>query len=67
MTSQPAAETLKIQHVQEELAREFPTLPREVVESYVDLAATRLDGAPVRAYVPVLVRAGARHELRRLV
>ena len=60
MVIAPVDEASKIQHVREDLAREFPSLPRAVVASEVDEAARRLVDARVRAFVPVLVRAGAR-------
>jgi len=66
MAFAPVDEAAKILHVREDLTREFPTLPPAVVASHVALAAQRFQDARVRAYVPVLVRAGARSELRRL-
>ena len=59
-------EATTLQHVREDLTREFSTLPPALVVSQVDAATARLAAARVRAFVPVLVRADARNHLRRL-
>jgi len=66
MAIAPVDEATKIQHVREDLTREFPNLPRSLVASQVDAVALRLADARVRTFVPVLVRRGARTQLRQL-
>jgi hypothetical protein len=61
-----ADEALQLKHVQEDLLREFPDLPPEVVVSHVRSRSRVFQNAPVRNYVPVLVGRSARAELRRL-
>jgi hypothetical protein len=61
-----ADEALQLKHVQDDLVREFPNLPPQVVVSHVRSRTQRLSHAPVRKYIPVLVGRGAREELRRL-
>ena len=64
----PAAdEALQLQHVKEDLLREFPTLPEVVVASQVHEMSQAFTTAPVRTYIPVLVGRSARAHLRRLV
>jgi hypothetical protein len=64
----PAAdERRQIEHVREDLTREFVTLPAEVVADRVSRQVAAFQQAKVRSFVPVLVRRGARSELRELV
>ena len=49
------------------LAAEFPGVAVPVVERIVDRNYLEFYGAPVRAYVPVMVERGARIELRARV
>ena len=64
----PAAdERRQIEHVREDLTREFITLPPEVVAEKVSRQVAVFQQARVRSFVPVLVRRGARSELRELV
>lgn len=56
----------QVEHVREDLRREFAWLPAQVVDQQVRRAELALADARVRRYVPVLVRRGAREELRRL-
>ena len=56
----------QVEHVREDLSREFAWLPAEVVEHHVRRAEQSLAGARVQTFVPVLVRRGAREHLRRL-
>ena len=64
----PAAdEALQLQHVKEDLLREFPSLPEVVVASQVQQMSQTFTSAPVRTFIPVLVGRGARAHLRRLV
>lgn len=64
----PAAdEARQIEHVREDLIREFAGVPARVVETHVRKQVQHFKTAPVRSFVPVLVRRGARGELRHLV
>jgi hypothetical protein len=64
----PAAdERRQIEHIRDDLTREFITLPREVVAERVDRRLESFREAKVRSFVPALVRRGAREELRELV
>ena len=56
----------QVEHVREDLRREFAWLPPAVVDQQVRRAEQALAGARVQSFVPVLVRRGARDELRRL-
>ena len=57
----------QVEHVLVDLRREFDSLPTAVVDEYVHRQEAALAGARIQTYVPVLVRRGARDELRRLV
>ena len=59
-------EQVLLLHVREDLIREFPSLPPDVVEAQVSLVEHAFDEARVRSYVPVLVQRGARERLRQL-
>lgn len=56
----------QVENVREDLRREFAWLPADVVDRQVHQVELDLAGARVRHYVPVLIRRGAREELRRL-
>lgn len=63
----PAAdERRQIEHVREDLTREFITLPPELVAEKVSSQVAAFEEAKIRSFVPVLVRRGARTELREL-
>ena len=62
-----ADEARQLEHVREDLAREFAALPPIVVEAHVAKHLQHFDGAVIRSFVPVLVRRGAREELRHLL
>lgn len=62
-----ADERRQIEHVREDLTREFVTLPPEVVADKVSRQVAAFQQARVRSFVPVLVRRAARSELRELV
>jgi hypothetical protein len=66
-TDPAADERRQIEHVREDLAREFITLPPSVVADLVGQQVAVFQRAPVRSFVPVLVRRGARDRLRQLV
>jgi hypothetical protein len=55
----------QVEHVREDLRREFAPLPPAVVDLHVRRAEQALEGARVQAFLPVLVRRGARDDLRR--
>ena len=62
-----ADERRQLDHVRQDLAREFTSLPPTVVDDLVDQQVASFVTAPVRSFVPVLVRRGARERLRQLV
>jgi len=65
MTNQRArAERAALDRVVVSLAAEFPGVAMPVVERIVDRHYLEFYGAPVRAYVPVMVERGARSDLR---
>lgn len=59
-------ETRAIVRLVERLALRFPHHPRELIETVVTAAHQSLAGAPIRAYVPVLVEHDAVEHLRSL-
>jgi hypothetical protein len=62
-----ADEHRQIEHVKEDLLREFAALPEAVVDEQISQLVRHFTQAPVRSFVPVLVRRGARERLRHLV
>ena len=62
-----ADEARQLEHVRDDLTREFAALPPTVVDAQVAKVVERLERAPVRSFVPALVRRGAREELKHLV
>lgn len=62
-----ADERRHLQRVQEDLQREFASLPTDLVSSRFTELVAHFDQAPVRAFVPVLVQRRARESLRQLV
>jgi hypothetical protein len=56
----------QVEHVIIDLTQEFDSLPAEVVEEHVHRHERSFVGARITTYVPVLVRRGARDDLRRL-
>ena len=61
-----ADENRQLQHVKEDLHREFAELPEAVIDEQVTAVILSFTRAPVRSFVPVLVRRGARERLRHL-
>ncbi len=61
-----ADETRQIQHVREDLTREFTGVAPDVVEEQVAQVADAFQTARVRSFVPVLVRRQARERLQHL-
>jgi len=59
-------ERVQIAHVRDDLRREFPAVPAEVVDDQVTQVERSFTTARVRSFVPVLVRRGARERLRQL-
>lgn len=59
-------ETRQLQHVREDLQREFASLPPTFVEDQVTQVARGFQQASVRSFVPVLVRREVRERLRHL-
>ncbi|MGB8650232.1 MAG: hypothetical protein WCD35_06185 [Mycobacteriales bacterium] len=67
MTLDPASdERRQLDHVREDLMQEFADVPPEVVQDQLSDALRAFTRAPVRAFVPVLARRGARERLRHL-
>lgn len=50
--------------VQRELHAEFPSVPHDQVSALVDCLWAHFEGAPIRDFVPLLVRKQAKEELR---
>lgn len=65
--NQHADEQRHLQRIQEDLQREFASLPTEVVNRRFAQLVADFDEAPVRTFVPVLVQRRARESLRQLV
>ena len=63
LTMQSIDETQALDQVCERLADRFPAVPAATVRLAVDAAHRKLDGRPVRSYVPVLVERAARETL----
>lgn len=58
-------ETRQLEHVKQDLRREFAALPCEVVDEAFDLVVSGFTQAPVRSFVPVLARRGVQERLRQ--
>jgi len=56
-------ETQAVAQISERLAKRFPDVPLTTVRLTVDREHHKLDGRPVRNYVPVLVERAAREAL----
>lgn len=65
-TPEPSDEKVQLAHVRDDLRREFPAVPGEVVDNQVARMEQAFTRARVRSFVPVLVRRGARERLRQL-
>ena len=59
-------EKRQLAHVREDLLREFASLPPTIVDEQWAQMVRAFTAAPVRSFVPVLVRRGARRRLRQL-
>lgn len=59
-------EDRQLQHVREDLLREFTGLSPQVVDALFAQVVHRFHQAPVRSFVPVLVRRDARQRLKQL-
>ena len=53
-------EDRQLEHVKDDLVKEFASLDARVVEQQVSQVVLTFSTAPVRSFVPVLVRRGAR-------
>jgi hypothetical protein len=60
-------ELKSIDRVVAELRQRFPGVPTTVVESMVSERYRQFDGAPVRDYIPVMVKRGAKQSLTTMV
>lgn len=56
----------QVEHVRQDLRREFAPLPPQVVDQQVQRAQQSLEGARIQQYLPVLVRRQARDHLRKV-
>jgi hypothetical protein len=61
-----ADENRQLEHVKEDLHREFAALSEAVIDEQVSRLIRAFTKAPVRSFVPVLVRRKARESLRQL-
>lgn len=61
-----ADETRQIEHVTDDLAHEFSSLPRKLIDEQVSQVTEGFQQARVRSFVPVLVRRGVRERLRQI-
>lgn len=61
---QQATEDELVDQVVDRIAERFPDAPRDEVEEVVDEEHHRLDGNPIREFVPVLVEHEVRDRLR---
>jgi hypothetical protein len=59
-------EQRQLDSVRDDLVREFPSLPTDVVQEKFSVLVRAFQQAPVRSFVPVLVRRRAREQLRHL-
>jgi hypothetical protein len=66
VTSSPP-EARQVAEVEQDLARAFPQVPVDKIKNLVGREWVRFVDAPVREYVPLLVRRLARDQLRGLV
>jgi hypothetical protein len=59
-------ETRQLDHLKQDLHREFASLPPHVVDETLDLVVSGFTRASVRSFVPVLAGRSARERLRHL-
>jgi hypothetical protein len=59
-------EQRQLAYVREDLVREFTAVPPDVVDEKLGVLVSAFQRAPVRSFVPVLVRRQAREQLRHL-
>lgn len=59
-------ETRQLEHVKQDLVREFAQLPSHVIDETFAQVVGAFDRARVRSFVPVLARRGAQQRLRQL-
>lgn len=60
-------EVAALEKVVSDLGSKFPHVPEPVIRSVVRQRYARFVGAPVRDYIPVMVRREASEELRMLI
>ncbi len=67
MSLDPRADEIRqLEHVKQDLLREFATLPVTLVDEAFALVVSRYNQAPVRSFVPVLAQRETRTRLRQL-
>ncbi|MCM4084172.1 three-helix bundle dimerization domain-containing protein [Paractinoplanes hotanensis] len=67
MSDETTGESEALAETVHDLTKIFPNVAESVITEHVHQAHTRLHGAPVRDYVPVLMRRQARVTLAALV
>jgi hypothetical protein len=67
MPVDPQDEGQAFEEVVHRLTERFPLVPGHIVESVVQAERRRLDGRPVRAFLPLLVERAAAERLREAV
>jgi hypothetical protein len=50
-----------------DLKPKFPDVPHVVIEQFVEAQYRLYEGAPIRDYIPVMARRGARESLAQLI
>ena len=65
MSRHPDDEARALDEVLRRLTDRFPEVPAEVVSGIVQAERQRLDGRPIREFMPLLVERAATEQLRR--
>ena len=65
MSRHPDDEARALDEVLRRLTDRFPEVPAEVVSGIVQAERQRLDGRPIREFMPLLVDRAAAEQLRR--
>ncbi len=60
----PQEERRHLEVAESELTREFPTVPPQAIHEAIEDEARTFNGAPIRDFVPLLVRRDVRDQLR---
>ena len=65
MSRHPDDEARALDEILRRLTDRFPEVPAEVVSGIVQAERQRLDGRPIREFMPLLVERAAAEQLRR--